>query len=162
MKIKKDKNSLLVKNKKKFVLLNIPVEMYTCNLLVFIGPKEEFKNWVKKRYNWIPNLDEPDDKKVATGGRYYEPFEEAPFLIYLEDFGWYIDEQVALTHELLHFVIYLLHDRGFTLNQGSQEAYTYLLTDVQRKVWNKLKDYNNGTTRRQGSRKKTKIKRRKS
>ena len=162
MKIKKDKNSLLVVNKEKFILLDIYVEMYTCRLYIFIGPKEEFKGWIKKKYGWIPNLDESEDSSVTTGGRYYEPFQGAPFIIFMEDFGWYISDQVNLTHELLHFVIHLLGDRGFSLNSGSQEAYTYLLTDVQRKVWNKLKDYRNDSIGRKSSHKKTKNRRRKS
>ena len=44
----------------------------------------------------------------------------------------------TLAHELLHVVCYILHHRGLTLTESSEEAYTYLHGFLTNKVFEGL------------------------
>ncbi len=45
----------------------------------------------------------------------------------------------TVTHECVHFVIAMMDHVGISLDDGSEEAYTYHIADIVPKVWKFLK-----------------------
>jgi hypothetical protein len=130
----KRETSILKLSKKPYLVYDFTVGLYDLYLRIFIGNKEDFHRWVGKQYKENVSIG------VDTFGRYFPCTDDKPSVIWIEDFNWFIDDQVTLTHELFHFVFDNLNDIGMTLATSSEEAYAYLLTNIQLKVWNKLKD----------------------
>lgn len=124
-------------SKNKVPIFEFELPLYGGFLMLYIGTSSDFVAWVKKVYD--------TEVKLATDGRNGEFLEAEsgvhPSIIRLEEFNWTIADQCILTHELLHFIFYVLGSRGLRLTPESEEAYTYALQDIQTKVWIKLKDY---------------------
>lgn len=124
-------------SKKKVPIFEFELPLYGAFLMLFIGSSSDFVAWVKKEYD--------TEVELATDGRGGEFWEAEmgvhPSFIRLEEFNWTTFDQCVLTHELLHFIFYVLGNRGLSLTPESEEAYTYALQDIQQQVWLKLKDY---------------------
>ncbi len=59
-------------------------------------------------------------------------------VIWLQKYNHSLSDQGVLVHELLHYTIGELKRRGFSLNSGSEEAYTYFLESVYKNALERL------------------------
>lgn len=71
---------------------------------------------------------------------YFLPFENGVCLVRLYFYPKKIYQLAILQHELLHAVIYILRESGIKLSSKSEEAYTYLLEDITKKVLKHIKN----------------------
>ncbi len=95
------------------------------------GPVKPCKAWVATTFG----KDVAAMIEEGNAGMTYRD-RDCPVLIWLKD----INSIPTLVHELLHAVFFILEDKGLSLSEDSEEAYTYttgdLLTQIlERKKW---------------------------
>jgi hypothetical protein len=105
--------------------------IYNRDLVVFIGDKEKFLEYTKKKYHIT--YEDSD-----SAGNYYESVGDMPDVIYMPNFEWKLEDILAITHELLHFTFHALGNAGISLDRNSEEAFTYAMTEIQEQVFNDL------------------------
>ena len=122
----------------KFKVHKIKMPLFGKKLHLFIGSFEAFQKYARSKYK---------TKFIVTDSKdayFYAGDEGRPAIIVIPNFEWTISQQSLLSHELLHFVFWVLADVGISLNEGSEEIYTYYFQEIQEKTFRiLLKDYEN-------------------
>ena len=80
----------------------------------------------------------PDEGNLGEFFTLENPDKRIVNVIWLEKYKNSLFDQGVLVHELQHYTIRELKRRGFTLNTGSEEAYTYFLESVYKNALSKL------------------------
>lgn len=118
----------------------IDVDIYKCQLAVFIGGHEEFKKWVKKEYTdpseegFVELVMESTDEAQASlwwnGDR--SCIIELPYWPRKpKELGW-------ANHELLHSTFHILDGARVEYHKGeSNESFTYLLEYLTKNLYDK-------------------------
>lgn len=98
----------------------IPVDIYRTNVHVMIGlSKDESIRYYKKYGGDYEHALSANDN---TEARCICDKSGLVFIVLKEDYT-----QDVVVHELLHAVFYILSTRGLSLEDASEEAYTYLM-----------------------------------
>lgn len=119
----------------ELIIRKYRLPIYNTELQICIGEKDEFLRYTKKKYH----ITYEDSNSV---GNYYESVGDMPDIIFMPKFSWRIADQVALTHELLHFIFHALGNSGISLDRNSEEAFTYAMSEIQEQVWTDLSKLN--------------------
>ena len=117
------------------VFSNIPDGIYDGCFTVFIGEHAKMEKWLGKRY---PGVSISDDNNLGESFIIESKDKIIVNVIWLQKYNHSLSDQGVLVHELLHYTIRELKHRGFILNNGSEEAYTYFLESVYKNALERL------------------------
>ncbi|MHB8581032.1 MAG: hypothetical protein ACYDA4_14405 [Ignavibacteriaceae bacterium] len=117
------------------VFQNIPDGIYDGCFTVFIGEHDKMGKWLGKRY---PGVSISDDDNFGESFALESKDKIMVNVIWLQKYNRSLSDQGVLVHELLHYTIGELKRRGFSLNSGSEEAYTYFLESVYKNALERL------------------------
>jgi hypothetical protein len=117
------------------VFSNIPDGIYDGCFTVFIGEHAKMEKWLGKRY---PGVSISDDNNLGESFIIESKDKIIINVIWLQKFNHSIYDQGVLVHELLHYTLRELRHRGFILNNGSEEAFTYFLESVYKNALERL------------------------
>lgn len=98
--------------------------------------KEEAKKWIEEKFN--VTMDVGSLQGFCVRFVHTKGYECA--VIWLGSFDWSIEDQTTLIHELQHFVIKTLRERGIEINEHTEEAYTYYFDYWMGKVYKYFSD----------------------
>ena len=103
-----------------------------CNL-------DEFESWIAKKYGVEKEI---KSKNIAQLSTLIKEDRTRHYYIWIENFDWYIWQQEAIAHEVLHFTFKVLKHLGIEYCENSEEAYTYYFESIMIEILDKLKDRN--------------------
>ena len=119
------------------MFFTIPIELYNVYVFFSCGQSDdELLKWLKSTHQPIP---ENFNKKSTYGNGYNFRFENGNQLIRLENpeiesVAFY----EALTHEVAHASFDILYKAGMKLSLDSEEAFTYLIGFINKKIISKI------------------------
>lgn len=116
-------------------ILNIPDGVYGGCFSLFIGDHSILEKYLSKYY---PGVIVDDEGNLGEFFSLENKDKRTVNCIWLEKFDRSLFSQGVLVHELQHYTIRELKRRGFHLNEGSEEAYTYFLESVYKQALSKL------------------------
>jgi hypothetical protein len=103
-------------------------EVYKANIYFFSGKEKDFKDWLKKRFNYDYELQYREGFFFSLSNA-----NSAVYIIYLADKR----NMNYLRHEVLHLVFRLFHERNIECNIHTDEAFAYY-TDYVIEQYHKL------------------------
>lgn len=116
-------------------LHKIDIPIYKDSLFLFFGTKEECQKALVK--NGMEQEEAFYFKPSDTSKGYFIYFEkDGLYLIWMPEIPEKIAHYGVLVHEIIHFVYRFLAERGMTMNDSSEEAYTYLAEYVFNEIDN--------------------------
>lgn len=107
--------------------LMVPLDVWQWDGTVLTGGTGEDFNALLAELEFVEKDDSPFSKNSA-GGCYVD--EGKPWVIWVED----PKDLETLAHEALHVTFRVLSSRGLTHSEDSEEAYTYTLDAITRRV----------------------------
>jgi hypothetical protein len=123
------------------MFFTIPIELYNVYVFFSCGQSdEELLKWLKSTRQPIPeNFNKKSTYGNAYGNGYNFRFENGNQLIRLqnpeiESVAFY----EALTHEVAHASFDILYKAGMKLSLDSEEAFTYLIGFINKKIISKI------------------------
>ena len=125
---------------KKFY--KITDDIYGKKFLLCICGAGEMRKKIKKDLPLFDKLDE-----IATHGAQCltitDPDSRVWRYIWIEKFNWTVEDQVLLSHEILHYVMQIMREVGIQYywqdENINEEAFTYYFQYILFKVWTALK-----------------------
>jgi hypothetical protein len=127
------------KTPKRPSCIQIDLQIYPYYVLVFFGEDdEEVKNVLKEKLVNFESVD-PDtytlDNRSGTASFYRS---SSYLFIRCKEYPDRPFYQGTLAHEIFHVVTFLANEIGLSLNDGSDEAYAYLIGYITREVYDQL------------------------
>lgn len=108
----------------KLKIHKIKVDVFDAPFLLIIGPADLLDSWLTKKA--INCEMDPNDQGMHIASSENFKGMECRRLIWLSKFKGGHDDLGTLYHEVLHYTLAALRDKGFKPTHDSEEAYTYL------------------------------------
>jgi len=136
------------------MILKVKDKFYGEDLILYVGPRDDFITYLSKKYKVAVNAGESKD------GQYCQVRDHKGKLhhyMWLRDFQWRIMDLGLLVHEIFHYMNWVLDDIGLELTKESEEAYTYFYQAVYQDVLEKLAPLHSGYKKKMAEMKKKRV-----
>ena len=103
-------------------VFHIKDNIYHISYLIYVGSYKEKEAYLYKKYK-APK----EEQKFNGGENELIAWPDGSFVnvIWLPRFDWTIDQQCALSHELIHAIFKTLHRIGIKFDVDNHESFTY-------------------------------------